>query len=213
VSGYFDASVVVLGRFNPAIFQPQWFRDHDLIPASEIDSAENNPNRLLVTNDVTALQFESIRLDVQQARWSINTSRQDWKRDLGPIAASIFELLPHTPISLLGFNYSIHRYVVGGKPAALRLLNRWAPVEPLASAVGKRVHIGATVRCDWDAYRVTFTLDSSVRLADGIYVGQNFERKVDGGKALSECLHTDWSKIVKRAEDLIKTIAADEELE
>ena len=213
MAGYFELSVVALGRFNPAIFQPSWFRTNDILPAAEVDAAEAGGQRVLVTNDVTAIMFESVRVDVQKERWSLSTSRQDWRKDIGPIASSIFALLPHTPVTTLGFNYSMHRYLVGGEPALSRLLHKWVPIEDLADVVGKRVHLGGTVRCDWDDYRVTFTLDSSVRLTHGIYFGQNYERKVESATMLTEYLQQDWPKILSRAKDLIEAISEGEELE
>ena len=211
MAGYLDLSVVAVGRFNPAIFQPGWFRTNEILPSSEVDAAENSGQRVLVTNDVTSIVFDSVRIDVQKERWSLGTTRQDWKKDLGPIAASIFKLLPHTPITTVGFNYAMHRFVVGGKEAADRILRKWVPVEDLASVVGKRVHIGGTVRCEWEEYLVTFILDSSVRLIDGIYIGQNFEQKVDGAKEFNERLESDWLKVVGKAEQLIATVCSGEE--
>jgi hypothetical protein len=212
VASYFEASIVALGRFNPAIFQPDWFLANELLPEAEVEAAvTGTAGKTFVTNDVTSVQFNSLRLDVQQERWSITTTRLDWKKDLGPIAASIFKLLHHTPIHTAGFNHSVHRELVGGEPSARRALRKWVPVEPLAEIVGQPVHIGGAVRSDWEQYRVTFILDSSVKLRGGVFVGQNYERKeVDGAGAFRKLLDSDWIKVIKRADDLIATVLGDE---
>jgi hypothetical protein len=213
VATYFEASAVALGRFNPAIFQPEWFRANEVLPEAEIEAAESGTaGKTFVTNDVTSVSFNSLRVDVQQERWSITTTRPDWKKDIGVIAGSIFRLLLHTPIHTVGFNYNIHRQLVGGESAAKRALGRWVPVEPLAKAVGTPIHIGGAVRSDWNGYRVTFILDSSVRLKGGVYVGQNYERKdVHGAGEFGKLLETDWPKVMARSEELIAKVLEGEE--
>src|SRR5690606_38321827 len=99
VAGYLGMNNVVLGRFNPAIFQPKWFSQHDLLAEAEVQAAESEEGEsggLVVTHRATVVNFESLQLDVQPDRWILSTSRVDWINDLGLIAASVFRLLPHT---------------------------------------------------------------------------------------------------------------------
>jgi len=49
-----SVSIVAIGSFNPAIFQPLWFSTNGLIRPEEAASATIN----LITNDVTAFRTE-----------------------------------------------------------------------------------------------------------------------------------------------------------
>jgi hypothetical protein len=203
MAGYFDASVVALGSFNPAIFQPAWFKDHDILPANEIEAATTKgAPRLVVSNDVTSISFDALRLEVLQDRWQIITSRLDWKNDLGPIVGSIFRLLNHTPVHTVGLNFAIHRDVLGDP---LAVVEQWVPVRRLAEAVGTPVALGATVRSTWESYRVSLSVEPSQRLR-GVFVAQNYEQKVTGAKQLCDLLDADWLRVLRRAEEIANLI-------
>ena len=141
--GYRHTSVVVIGSFNPAIFQPEWFRSNDLLPASEIDfttvefphgsGVQRRPQRVLVANDAAIVEFESLQLQVVQNRWMLVTERADWQGDLGKIAHDVFALLPHTPVRIVGFNVVVH---AAPKRPASEVLGRLLPLDELGSIAG-----------------------------------------------------------------------------
>ncbi len=207
MAGYVDLSVVALGSFNPAIFQPEWFSKNDILPSSEIEAATKPGSpRVVVSNDVTTIAFDSLRLEVLQQRWLMSTTRLDWKKDLGPIVASIFRQLPHTPVTTLGFNVAVHREVQN----AVAVIERWVPARHLAQLVGEPISIGAVVRSTWDTYKVTVQLEPSARLPYGIFLAQNFEKTgLENATQLAEQISADWARVLKKADEVADTICTE----
>jgi hypothetical protein len=200
VAAYRALNIVVIGNFNPAIFHPTWFRDNDLLPATEIESAlESN---LVVSAKWTQVQFDSLRLVVIQDRWLLETERVDWFTDLAVITRSIFDALSHTPMTIFGVNLMEHLKKRDGQ----RLLEKWVPLAALGSVIGKNAKPGARIGAEWEEYRTSIQLEPSVKLDDGIFLAQNFERKVKNANELTARLSSDWPKMLQRAKHVRDTI-------
>ncbi len=188
---------MVLGRFNPAIFQPEWFRKHELLPGDEIDAATrpDESRGLIVTQEVAQIPFRSIRLQVTRDQWGLSTDRPDWSRDLAGIAGSVFALLAETPIRVVGLNIIEHR------PPATTLdevLSSWAPLRELGEVVGTNPRFGATVRSDWEEFRVMVQVDPSEPRPGWLYLLQNYEAKVSSVADLTRILGR-WQAVLDRA--------------
>jgi len=204
VKTYEQTNIVAIGAFNPAIFHPDWFRANAILPSAEVDAA-TQADSLLITRDFTQIRFESLVVKVTQERWEIATERLDWRRDLGPIVSSVFKVLGHSPVNIVGFNVILHR----GVDSVEGVMRRWAPLADLASVVGEEgaeepPRIGASVRAKWDGYRALVGLEPSAKLSGGVFLSQNFEKNLKGGaKELVEVAQNDWEKILERS----KTVA------
>lgn len=210
VRTYEQANAVAIGSFNPAIFHPTWFEENKILPAAEVEFAlspgEGSLSAmrevpLLVTKEVTQVQFESLLLKVTQERFELHTERPDWIRDIGPILSSIFRALIHTPVSILGFNVTTHR---AGR--SKDVLATWLPLAPLVNVVGEAEpktglpRITGSVKANWDGYRALLTMESSTKVPNGVHLTQNFERTLSGGaKELIEVAQKDWERILERA--------------
>ncbi len=211
--GYHHASVVALGSFNPAIFQPDWFRHNDLLPASEIDfataemprsvDARRRTQRVFVANDAAHVEFESLQLEVLQDRWILATERPDWQGDLGKIAHDIFAQLPHTPVRIIGFNIVIH---ARPKRPADDVLGELLPLGALGEIAGTDAGAAATVKAAWEGWRVTLTLDRSAKLNDALFLAQNFERDIGHVEELLPVLVDGWRMVLARAKVVADTI-------
>ncbi len=99
-------SVVLVGRFNPSIFQPAWFRKHALLPDLEADKAE--PGLRVVHPEVTAFSADWLGLEVTLERFVASTSNPAQYEPLRDLVVGTFTLLEHTPISKLGLNRDMH---------------------------------------------------------------------------------------------------------
>lgn len=99
-----ESSVVFLGAFNPAIYQPAWFVQHELI-AENPDGTELD----VASPQVTAFRSDWLRLLVQLDRLEFHASDEVTSpKLLLDLVLSVFDLLPHVPISAFGINRSVH---------------------------------------------------------------------------------------------------------
>lgn len=212
------ANVVVLGKFNPAIFHADWFRKHDVLPAFEVAPMltqepptrevidVGGPGALFISNEVASLAFRSTRLDVDRDRFSFASDRPDWTPDLGGYVASFFAKLPETPVSALGFNILDHRPVAGGVNVPT-LLSRWLPLDALAKIAGDQARPGATVVAAWKDFQLRLTLEKSIVLENAVFVGQNYEVKVKTVDQLRQILLR-WPEVVAHADEVATRILA-----
>ena len=100
-----NVSVVLLGSFNPGIFQPAWFATHGMIGEKE---AENPADMLQLKDQVVTFRVGMFSLSVQPDRFDI-TSLDDPHEHIKDLVVSCFgEHLPHTPVSAMGINRNIH---------------------------------------------------------------------------------------------------------
>lgn len=93
-------SIVLLGAFNPAIFQPRWLEIHNLVRPEEAGSAKS----VMINNEVANLEFSWFTLQVLQDRFILLTNSPAHFNPLRDLAIGIFTLLPHTPVHAVGFN-------------------------------------------------------------------------------------------------------------
>lgn len=90
-----STAVVLLGSFNPRIFEPLWFSRNELISEQEAEQAEVQ----MIDRDFCRLRVDWIELVVVgerlQAQTTSETVSDDQIRDL---LVGLLKLLPHTPI-------------------------------------------------------------------------------------------------------------------
>jgi hypothetical protein len=102
-------SIVLVGDFNPKIFQPVWFaaQEPPLIPKMEAEEAKLE----IIHPDVVVFEVDWFQLQVTRDRFHISTvqeSRYEFLRDL---VLGTFQLLQHTPVRAMGINKDAHRGV------------------------------------------------------------------------------------------------------
>lgn len=94
-------NILVLGRWNPSVFSPQWIRanvsDSDVSLAISIGDFDAPPR----------LAFSNVQLF--PARHSLDARLSEIKEadfpSLGETVSGIVKLLPHTPITAVGINF------------------------------------------------------------------------------------------------------------
>jgi hypothetical protein len=198
-----QASIVLLGSFNPVIFQPDWLsKEDDLLPADEFEFISKQGN-LVVSSEWTIVQLKAVRFEVWRERWALITERPDWIKDLGGLARSIFLRLPETPVTRVGFNDVRHVGVPGNADAIIR---RWVPLDDLGRVAGtKDVAVGAVARTTWKNYVTSMQFEKSVVVKNGLYLHQNFERDVTAKNLQDRLL--EWGGVIERAEELAANLS------
>ncbi len=120
-----DVSLVILGKFNPAIFTPDWFGWRGFLTERVVRSAELK----IAQPRVTAFQADWLTLEVVQERFSISTTQLPYVR-LADLVCRIFrEELFHTPLNAVGINRQVH-FLVRDFTERDRIGRTLAPVEP-----------------------------------------------------------------------------------
>lgn len=122
------ANIVLLGDFNPMLFQPAWFGAIGLLPEGAATSGKVE----VVDPEITQFSADWLRLLVTRERFDALTAQQPFTR-LRDVVHSVFhEYLTHTPLRELRINFIVH-FIVDSPGmrsrigAALAPPKRWGP--------------------------------------------------------------------------------------
>ena len=193
-------SVVFVGSFNPAIFQPAWLSSHGMIREGEAEKAKLE----VVSPDVTSFKADWLGIQVTRDRFQAYTADPRFFEPLRDLVLSIFAILEHTPIRQMGINRDMH-YM-----SSIEQMNRFgdliAPKEkwrkyferPLLETI---VMIGKRPSSDAKVFRVT--VQPSAHVKPGIYVGTNehydVEESEDSTSVILNLLRSSWENCQRYA--------------
>lgn len=122
---YGSASVVLLGSFNPRIFNPDWLAQIGLISDAERAASEIG----IIHEDVAQMRVGSRNLHVEKNRFSVDTTEAPFIA-LADFANALFsDVLPQTPITRLGINRVVH-FRAPSEAARNKVGRLLAPLEP-----------------------------------------------------------------------------------
>jgi len=206
-------SIIMLGSFNPQIFQPAWFSSQGLIREDEGENA----NIGIVHPEIVAFSTESIQLEAQRERLAISTkSDTDAPEIIRDLAISVLSLLSHTPIHSLGINTDGH-YRADEREEFDRL--RWvlAPPDVWGDSLrqpGLRVLTVQALRPDDRSGAIHATVEPSARFTPhAVYISVNdhFEVSPPGEAAIGarpavEILTECWDDSHNRADAIVDQV-------
>ena len=118
-------NIILVGKFNPAIFTPAWFTLHNLLPKGTEEGAQLQ----VAHQQLTAFSIDWLRLEVTPDRFRAETSQAPHVRLLDLILRVFKETLPETPLMAFGINRDVH-FQVQSLTARDRIGRTLAPVEP-----------------------------------------------------------------------------------
>ncbi len=103
------SAIVAVGDFNPAIFSPDWMERNKLIGKDDADSVREGRQGkpLLISHQVATFETKWFALQVLENQFSL-TSKDALSPAFKDLAVSIFQLVPHTPVSAVGLNFLGH---------------------------------------------------------------------------------------------------------
>ena len=179
-------SIVLLGNFNPAIFQPLWFSNQDLIPKSEAEAAEIQ----VVHSEVTSFSLEWLGLQVTKNRFTASTSDSAHLEPLRDLVLGTFSILEHTPLLQMGMNRDVH-YKLPSHHDLLDVGNRLAaksfwrhiiddPRPEVLRLAGRRPDVEDAL--------LRLTVEPSARVIPGMYFGFNEHYQAEGDNPTRELL-------------------------
>jgi hypothetical protein len=200
-------AVVLLGRFNPRIFQPAWFAARELLAEVDVD-----PKSIVMTDGFVAFDTEFVKLLCAQDRCQFvsgaTTPTPELIRDL---VIGTFTILAETPIWEFGINHAVHI------PPQIR---RWDDVtaalgDPQRSLMlleGQALQTVVLQSPRTDRYEGsrTLSLQPSVQLETGVYMALNDDvivhppdsRDAIGARRTIEILDDVWDESHTLAESI-----------
>jgi hypothetical protein len=173
------ASIVMVGSFNPAIFQPAWLSKQQLIRPEEADDAKI----ALIQAEAAAFSTEWFQLQVLPDRFQLSCTDPRQYGPLRDLAIAIFAILPHTPVKALGLNRHFH--------FEMPTLESWhavghclAPKEPWELVLdnpGMRSITMEGQRPGTTGGLVKVRVEPSIQVKPGVFVEVNEEFRVTEG--------------------------------
>jgi len=100
-----QASIVLIGSFNPVIFQPHWLRNLGIIGQSEEDEINENGFEL-IHKELTRFRTSWMTFEGDRNKISVSNVDEPFGRALDLIVG-IFDALQHTPITKFGLNRQV----------------------------------------------------------------------------------------------------------
>lgn len=97
-------SIVAVGQFNPAIFQPSWLAKNNLIRDEEAESAKVR----LISGEVAIVDGAWFSLQVTSERFALESLDPVQNLAARDLAVGVFKILEHTPLNAIGLNVSKH---------------------------------------------------------------------------------------------------------
>jgi len=102
-------SIVLVGTFNPTMFQPEWFGRNDVISAEEVEFARNKSNALptIITPGLTLFRTSQLSIRIEEDRFQVVAEKEPLLT-IKDFARKTFEKLGGLTITAFGYNYSAH---------------------------------------------------------------------------------------------------------
>lgn len=98
------SSIVLLGSFNPKIFQPEWFGRHNLLPQGEVDAAKVK----IIHPEFCQFETERFEVQITHERFSAASKPNSTPLPLRDLVLGTFFILEHTPVTAMGLNRQMH---------------------------------------------------------------------------------------------------------
>ena len=201
-------SIILLGDFNPKIFQPAWFGAQNLIRSSEAEAADIQ----IVNQEISIFSVDWLQVQITRYRCSFATIQEAYYEVLYDLCLSTFKLLKHTPIRVMGINRWGHFHkrsldelnMLGHKLAPKDLWNTILQEPGMQSITlqGKRE----------DRYKgyIRVTVEPSAKVPKGVYVHVNdhyqADEPVEGCQKIIDILEASFGQSMGKANEIMQAV-------
>ncbi len=205
-------SIVLVGTFNPGIFQPAWFAAQGLIRKEEAEEAEIE----LVRPEVAAFRLEWLHMQVLHERFIASTDQVASFEVLRDFVVGTFLVLEHTPVSKLGLNFDRH-FKMESEEAWHEIGKRVAPPGPWEHGLkgpGLRSLTMQGIRPDEAKGAIFVKVEPSVRVTPfGVYVSVNDHYELDkadegvgSAETATRLIQEHWVAFLERSDEICNTM-------
>jgi hypothetical protein len=194
------SSIVLVGSFNPAIFQPAWFGRQNLLPQAEADDAE----KILVHQQISQFETERFIVQVTTDRFSASNKPNTNPVPLRDLVLGAFFILEHTPLRAMGLNRQMH-FSIDSEEAWHALGDKLAPKEAWDEALAGRSGMLSLsiLRQLAEKEKITVKVEPSIQVKPrGAYFETNHHfdsSEKDGSKLLMDTLRERWEQTQSHA--------------
>jgi hypothetical protein len=202
------ASIVLLGSFNPRIFQPEWFARQGLLPREQVDAADIK----VIVSQVAHFETEQFIVQVTENRFTAVTKANANPVPLRDLVQGTFFILEHTPVSSMGLNHYAHIPLMTGD-AWHRLGDKLAPKDGWRGVLDERPGMQSLTITSGMAEpgrrRHMIKIEPSVRITFGAYFEVNEHHQAperEPLKNLMNILGERWEESAQYANTVIDHI-------
>ncbi len=197
-----EASIVLVGSFNPLIFHPEWFLRNEIVSEVDMEGVQTE----IVHPEIARFSFSWLSVEIVNNRFIARANDPSQFSILRDFVISTFAILEHTPVKQLGMNLAI-KYAVGNEDDWHKIGDTLAPKliweKSLPSRVGLRslrVHSPRTDDLDGD---IKVTIESRENF--GVNVDINSHVEIAPDIIMSEILSEYWDDSIHQAITIANT--------
>jgi len=201
-------NIVLLGDFNPKIFQPAWFAAEQLIRVPEAEGADIK----IINPEVVIFDLDWLEVQVTRDRCIFTTSQEAYYEVVRDLCIGTFRLLRHTPLRKMGINRDVH-FRMKSVDEWHEFGHRLAPKELWNSILknpGLKSMTIEGVREDGLRGYMRVKVEPSTRIQPGIYfqINDHYEtdKSVIGSEDIINMLESSWDQSMGKSEVIINSI-------
>ncbi len=207
-----ETNIVIVGNFNPAIFQPAWFAHKGLIRELEADKATIE----IIHPEIVIFKIEWFRLQVRRDQFIASTTLEAYYEPLRDLVLSTFEILEHTPLKQIGIN-TISHYRLKDKEQLQKFLNQVSAINQWNNILNKpefnNITIKETDRKDGLKGYTNINIQPSLTIPNGIYFHINNHCELSDSrpdnKGIMKILSENWKSLLNNSNEIeLKIIKA-----
>lgn len=205
------SSIVLLGSFNPQIFQPAWFAAEGLIQGKESKEAKIE----IIHNEFVIFSLDWLRLTVTRDRFALETLQEPYYEVMRDLALGTFDILKHTPVSKLGINLSMH-FKMNTYDEWHQFGHQLAPKKKWNQVLKKpglySLTIEGSVNRDNLKGFIRVKVEPSRPIVPGVFIDINDHYEVNddnsakASEAIMNILQNSWDRSIKRSKEIIYTL-------
>jgi hypothetical protein len=185
-----SSTIVLVGSFNPKIFQPEWFARQGLLAQEQVDTAEIK----VIIPQFCQFETEQFTIAVTTDKFVAGSKPSTSHAPLRDIVQGTFFILEHTPVTGMGLNRHMH-FSLGSEDDWHRLGHKLAPKDGwngvLVGAPGM-LSLSIITRNENDNPPTQYMVrvEPSTQLKFGAYFDTNSHRPAPESKPLAELMKT-----------------------
>lgn len=204
-----EANIVIIGSFNPTIFNPDWFLRHGLISQVEMEGA----NVEIIHRDIAKFTLNWLEIEVLSNRFVARTNDQSYFLPLKDLVVSVFSILDQTPIKQMGMNRSFDLSLQDEKTWH-KFGDTLAPKDIWSKLLPERVGLLSlkvkSPRADALEGNINVTVESSrADIKNGIHFALNSHVEIAGEVTIEDVLTKYWEETLNRSEQMCETIVSE----